>query len=105
MAQDNRSFESTLHDIVYSIDTGTGLKIIRVMLYVLLLLMIMMFYTATQFRGLKDAEAMDYAQLGRNISLNGGLVTKCVRPLTMWKVGQHTPGENSISYPLFHQGG
>jgi hypothetical protein len=94
MAQDNRSFESTLHDIVYSIDTGTGLKIIRVTLYILFLLIIMMLYTATQFRGLKTEEAMDYAQLGRNFSLNGGLATKCVRPVTMWKMSQRNPGEN-----------
>lgn len=94
MAQDNRSFESTLHDIVYSIDTGTGLKIIRVSLYVLFLLIVVMIYTATQFRGLKSEEAMDYAQLGRNISLNGGLVTKCVRPVSMWKMSQRNPGEN-----------
>lgn len=93
---DNRSFESTLHDIVYSIDTGTGLKIIRVTLYVLLLLVIVMVYTATQFRGLKTEEAMDYAQLGRNMSIQGGMVTKAVRPLTMWKVQQRTAGENPL---------
>ena len=40
MARDNSSFESTLHDVVYSIDTGTGLKIIRVALYILILLII-----------------------------------------------------------------
>ncbi len=95
MAQDNRSFESTLHDIVYSIDTGTGLKIIRVTLYVLFLLIIVMLYTATQFRGLTSAESMDYAQLGRNISLNGGMVTKCVRPASMWKMASRNPGENA----------
>ena len=92
MAQDNRSFESTLHDIVYSIDTGTGLKIIRVTLYVLFLLIIVMLYTATQYRGLRTDEAMDYAQLGRNISLNGGLATKCVRPVSMWKMSERNPG-------------
>jgi len=94
MAQDNRSFESTLHDIVYSIDTGTGLKIIRVTLYILFILVVVMLYTATQFRGLKSAEAMDYAQLGRNLSLNGGFVTKTVRPMTMWKISQRNPAEN-----------
>jgi hypothetical protein len=94
MAQDNRSFESTLHDIVYSIDTGTGLKIIRVTLYILFLLIIVMLYTATQFRGMVSEEAMDYAQLGRNLSLNGGLATKCVRPVSMWKVSSRNPGEN-----------
>ena len=105
MAQDNRSFESTLHDIVYSIDTGTGLKIIRVTLYVLFLLIIVMLYTATQFRGLRSAEAMDYAQLGRNISLNGGMVTKCIRPVSMWKVASRNPGENAqiVGHPdLYH---
>ncbi|VGO19670.1 ArnT family glycosyltransferase [Pontiella sulfatireligans] len=94
MAQDNRSFESTLHDIVYSIDTGTGLKIIRVTLYFLFLLVIVMLYSATQFRGLKTEEAMDLAQLGRNMTPSGGMVTKCVRPVTMWKVSERTPGEN-----------
>jgi hypothetical protein len=94
MAQDNRSFESTLHDVVYSIDAGTGLKIIRVTLYVLLLLIILMLYTATQFRGLKTEEAMDYAQLGRNISLNNGMVTKCVRPMSMWKMSERSPNQD-----------
>jgi hypothetical protein len=116
MAQDNRSFESTLHDIVYSIDTGTGLKIIRVTLYVLFLLIIVMLYTATQFRGLASAEAMDYAQLGRNISLNNGMVTKCIRPVSMWKVASRNPAENAQigghpdlyhapAYPLVLSGG
>ncbi|MDF7825140.1 hypothetical protein P4B35_14045 [Pontiellaceae bacterium B12227] len=93
---DNRSFESTLHDIVYSIDTGTGLKIIRVALYILLLLIIVMVFTATQFRGLKTEEAMDLCQLGRNISLQEGLVTKTVRPLTMWKIQQQNAAENPM---------
>jgi 4-amino-4-deoxy-L-arabinose transferase-like glycosyltransferase len=91
---DNRSFESTLHDIVYSIDTGTGLKIVRVGLYFLILLVVVMVYTATQFRGLNSEEAMDYAQLGRNFSLQNGLVTKCVRPVSMWKMSTVNPDGN-----------
>jgi hypothetical protein len=93
---DNRSFESTLHDIVYSIDTGTGLKIIRVALYVLLLLIIIMVYTATQFRGLKTEESMDLSQLGRNLSVQQGLVTKSIRPLSMWKMQSRTPNEDPM---------
>ncbi len=106
MAQDNRSFESTLHDIVYSIDAGTGLKIIRVTLYVLFLLIIVMLYTATQFRGLRTEEAIDYAQLGRNVSLNSGvLTTKCIRPASMWKIASRNPSENPqiVGHPdLYH---
>lgn len=90
MALENRSFETTLHDVVYSIDSGTGLRIIRTLLYIMVLLLILMVYTATQFRGLKSEEAMDYAQLGRNLSLNEGFNTKCVRPLTIWKMSEQT---------------
>ncbi|HEY5622109.1 MAG TPA: hypothetical protein VIR77_05875, partial [Pontiella sp.] len=50
---DKRSFETTLHDIVYSVDTGAGRKVIQVALYILILLIIIMLYTATQFRWLK----------------------------------------------------
>lgn len=94
MAKDNHSFETTLHDVVYSIDAGTGLRIIRIAIYVLIVLAVLMLYTATQFRGLRTNEAMDYAQLGRNVSLSTGFQTKNVRPLSMWKVSQRTAQEN-----------
>lgn len=92
MALENRSFETTLHDVVYSIDSGTGLRIIRTALYIMFLLVILLIYTATQFRGLKNEEAMDYAQLGRNLSLNDGISTKCIRPLTIWKMTERNDG-------------
>ena len=88
------TFESSLHDIVYSIDQGSGLKIIKTTLYILLVLIITLLYTATQFKGLKTEEAMDYAQLGRNISLKDGMTTKCVRPLSMWKMASLNATEN-----------
>lgn len=91
MQQEKRSFESSLHDIVYSIDTGTGLKIIRVALYALMVIMVVLIYTATQFRGLRTEEAMDYAQLGRNMTVSEGMVTKCLRPITMWHDAQRSP--------------
>jgi hypothetical protein len=88
--QPNKSFESSLHDVVYSIDSGTGLKIIRTLLYALVVLIIMMVYTATQFSGFKSEEAMDYAQLGRNFS-SQGMLTKCVRPITIAKMDERMP--------------
>lgn len=80
---DKKLFDSSLQDVVYSIDVGAGLKILRVGLYVLMLLVVVLIYTATQFWGLDSAEAMDLAQLGRNFSFSEGLVTKNVSPFTM----------------------
>lgn len=102
---ENRSFESTLYDIVYSIDAGTGLKIIRGGLYILVLLLIVMVYTATQFRGLKTEESMDYAQLGRNLASEQKLTTKYVRPLSMWKMASlgNRPEAQVMEHPdLYH---
>jgi hypothetical protein len=77
-------FESRIQDIVYNVDVGIGLRLIKGSLYGLLLLVIMVVYTATQFRGLKEAEAMDYAQLGRNLMTDGKFVTQCIRPASLW---------------------
>lgn len=52
----------------------------------------------TQFRGLHDAEAMEYAQLGRNIADGNGFVTKCIRPVDFRTLDINTESEGKISY-------
>jgi hypothetical protein len=89
-----RPFESKIQDIVYNVDVGLGLRLIKLGLYVLFLLSIMALYTATQFRGLRDASAMDMAQLGRNLALNGRYMTQVIRPASMWYLIEHSPGQN-----------
>lgn len=85
-----RPFESKIQDIVYNVDVGIGLRLIKLGLYLLMLLSIMVLYTATQFRGLKDAEAMDLAQLGRNLMMKGRLITQNIRPASMWYLIEHS---------------
>jgi hypothetical protein len=85
-----KPFESRIQNLVYNVDVGIGLRLIKIGLYLLFVFILMLLYTATQFRGLKDAEAMDYAQLGRNLAAHGELVTQCVRPLSMWYLIEHT---------------
>ena len=79
-----KPFESSIQDLVYNMDVGIGLRLIKLGLYLLFVLIVMLLYTATQFRGLKQAEAMDYAQLGRNLMQQKQMITQCVRPLSMW---------------------
>ena len=108
---DKKLFDSSLQDVVYSIDVGAGLKIMRIGLYALLLLIVVLIYTATQFWGLTEKEAMDLAQLGRNFSINEGLVTKNISPLTMHlvedinlnnpRIGNHPDLIHPPAYPFF----
>ncbi len=93
-----KPFETKIQDLVYNVDVGIGLRLIKAGLYCLGVLILMLLYTATQFHGLKEAEAMDYGQLGRNLATKHQFVTQCVRPLTMWglieKSSKHSPMVN-----------
>jgi hypothetical protein len=88
--QQNQPFESTLQDLVYSLDAGTGLKLIRFLLFSLLMIGVAVIYTGRQFRGFDSEAAMDSAQLGRNLAEMNQYVTRTVRPITIAQVSAHT---------------
>jgi len=91
-----KPFESKIQNLVYNVDVGVGFQVIKGGLYILFVLVVMLLYTAGQFRGLRDAEAMEYAQLGRNLAYRGRLVTQCVRPASMWYLIQNSPLHNPV---------
>ncbi len=84
-----KPFESAVQDLVYNMDVGVGLRLIKVGLYLIALLLLMLIYTATQFHGLREAEAMECAQLGRNLAYQHRLVTQCIRPSSLWYLATH----------------
>ncbi len=88
--QQKQPFESTLQDLVYSVDAGLGLKIIRTTLFCLFILGLIIIFTARQFRGFDTEAAMDYAQLGRNLAQSHRYVTQCIRPVTIAQVSAHS---------------
>ncbi len=83
-------FEATLQDLVYSVDAGSGLKIIRTLLFCLFVIGLVVIFTARQFRGFDSEAAMDSAQLGRNLAQSGQYITQCVRPVTIATVSANT---------------
>jgi hypothetical protein len=78
-----KGFQTNIQDMIYSVDSGVGLKLIRIILYLLAALSVSLLYTATQFNGFMDEAPMDYAQLARNLADKKGFVTKTVRPQSM----------------------
>ena len=95
--------ESRIQDIVYNIDTGLGLRIAQGAAAVLVLAVVILGVTATQWRSLDNAEAMDYAQLGRNLLLRRQYVTQFVRPVSMARVRERTGDPQVLQHPdLFH---
>lgn len=72
-----------VQDLVYHLEVGVGLSFMRRSLYVIGVLVVLLLYTASQFHGLREAEAMESAQLGRNLTVYKNFVTHCVRPASM----------------------
>ena len=88
--QQKQPFESTLQDLVYSVDAGNGLKIIRTTLFCFFVIGVVVIFTARQFKGLNSEAAMDYAQLGRNLAESNHYVTQCIRPVSIAQVSANT---------------
>ena len=88
-------FESGMQNLVYQMDAGSGRKVIQTVLFALFAVAMAALYTFSNFQGLRDARAMEEAQLARNLATRGTLATQCVRPLSMWRVAERSPDESA----------
>lgn len=70
-----------IQDWIFKLDVGEGLGPFRVGIFCLVVLLVILLYTGTQFYGLHDAEVMDAGQLARNLWRGRGYVTQNIRPL------------------------
>ena len=84
-------FETGMQNLVYQMDAGTGRKVIQTVLFALFAFAMAALYTFSNFQGLRDARAMEEAQLARNLATRGTLSTQCVRPLSMWRMAERAP--------------
>lgn len=81
--------EERLQVIINSLDTGLGLRILRLFLCVAVTLFVFAAFYHAQFRGMRDPAAMETAQLARNIAEGRGFTTDCVRPFDLAYLRQH----------------
>jgi len=75
-----------IQDIINSFDAGAGKKLVRGFLVAIALGVLIGFYVHNQFCGLQRADAMEYAQLGRNLAEGRGFSTRCIRPADLTRV-------------------
>jgi hypothetical protein len=87
-----RPLYERVQDLIFRLDVGADLGPFRLFVFSVVVLMVILLYTGTQFYGLHDAEVMDAGQLARNLSRGRGYVTQNIRPLEIWYL-------NSIGRP------
>ena len=80
-----RPMQAAIQDTVHSLDIGVGQRVLRGVLLTVTLGAILLLYGGNQFSGLRYPEAMDQAQLGRNLARGEGYMTRFIRPLSMWQ--------------------
>lgn len=77
-----------LQTSIHSLETGLGLRFVRNFLIALLIALVLGAYDWRCFQNMSAPEAMDAAQLARNISRGRGFSTQFVRPLSIYLVRQ-----------------
>ena len=78
-----------LQKVIHRLEVGGGMRYVRVGLAVLALLLFAVAYDFRAFRDLSCQEAMDAAQLARNIAAGDGYTTLFIRPLSIHLLQQH----------------
>jgi len=84
--------------IVHILDVGAGSRVVRVLLIVLVFFSRCLWGDLRDFKNLSTLEAMDSAQLARNIAEGRGYTTDFVRPLSVFLV-QHWNETKSAGKP------
>ena len=77
-----------LQEWIYKFEVGEGTRVVRVALALLALLSLAAVYDVREYRNFATAEAMDAAQLARNIAEGEGYTTLFLRPLSLGLVEQ-----------------
>ncbi len=73
-----------LQEFIHRLEVGAGTRVVRIILGTLVVLVLMAGYNFRGYKNMATQEAMDAAQLGRNISRGKGYTTLFIRPLSVY---------------------
>src|SRR5690348_4292054 len=78
-----------IQEQIHKLEVGGGMRFLRIGLVVLVVLGIVVWNNFRNYKNMSNIEAMDAAQLGRNIAQGKGYTTMFVRPLSMYLLRMH----------------
>jgi len=94
-----------LQTLIHYLEVGTGMRLfsrtMRIALVVVGVLLLLIIYDFRAFRNMSTQEAMDSAQLARNLAEGKGYTTLFVRPFSMFLIKERTravQGTNELSF-------
>lgn len=87
----------SLQDAIHQLEMGSGFRFLRVTLAVLALVMLLVGYNWRSFRNMGTQEAMDSAQVARNLAAGEGFTTKFIRPFSIYLVKQRNESKRGVA--------
>lgn len=78
-----------LQDTIHKIEVGGGMRFVKLGVTVLAVVGVFLFYNFRCFKNMGTQEAMDSAQLGRNLAKGKGFTTDFIRPFSMYLLRRH----------------
>lgn len=75
-------------EIIHWFEVGEGAWVVRAFVGLLLIVFLALWYDLNEYRNFHAPEAMEAAALARNIARGEGFRTQCVRPLSIYLVGE-----------------
>lgn len=96
----------TLHELLYSLELGKGKAWMNKVLISGLIGVLSLWYLVSEFHGFKEREAMDAAQVGRQIAEGKGFTTQWIRPqaITLFEERIKAKSEHKLdAFPEIYQ--
>ena len=78
-----------LQKTIHRLEVGGGLRYLRIAMLVLGVLILVFLYDIAGYQNMNTQEAMDSAQLGRNLAEGKGFTTLFIRPFSLHLVQKH----------------
>ncbi len=93
-----------LQDIIHKFEEGGGMRYVRWALGFLAMILLLAGYNLRAFRNMSTQEAMDSAQVARNLAEGRGFSTKFVRPFSIFLVKSHNQKNGVTEDPALLKG-
>ncbi len=86
-----------IQDSIHKFEGAGGARLVRISLTVLAVIIFVVAYNARCFKNMSTLEAMDAAQVARNLAQGKGYTTLCVRPLSIYLVKRHNQNKPELA--------
>src|SRR5882724_6399138 len=86
-----------IQEIIHQLEAGAAARYIRILLVALAVIMLGLIYNFRAYRNLAVPEAMDAAQVARNLTEGKGYTTQFIRPFSLFLVQTHNTPKTPVS--------